>query len=431
MKYLIWLFIFLLPMHAFIITYLKCWIEVPENIMNVLRFWKEWVILALLFAVKIKVFKKYKFKFWEFFKDNNYFWVVFAFIICSFIYIFFPFFEPSLKQYLWFKYDVFFLFALLAGTYLLTVRENLDFYMKTLFASMALVVWIFLPFFLIWDISSLSHLFWYSDQVSTYSANSCIAFSQNVDGHHRFQWTFGGPIRFSVFLTTFLFVYLGYILNYLFNIKASKLKYALYIWIPLAFYLPSLYFSYTKTSILGFVFGITIFSILILKKRKVKLKPSFYAFIWIFWLFLVSAFVYVKRDLFLHLGSVLDRLNNFTIASEMFFNNPFGYGLWIAGPASIIQNRFWPENWFLQILLEQSVIWLALFVSVIYMLWDILYKIFVRKRDYMSIWIFTAYVSLVFMSNFTHAFEESATSYILFLFVWAYIMNNFKLKDVK
>jgi hypothetical protein len=28
------------------------------------------------------------------------------------------------------------------------------------------------------------------------------------------------------------------------------------------------------------------------------------------------------------------------------------------------------------------------------------------------------------MANFTHAFEEAATSYLLFLIIWAYIARN-------
>jgi len=67
---------------------------------------------------------------------------------------------------------------------------------------------------------------------------------------------------------------------------------------------------------------------------------------------------------------------------EMFLYNPFGYGLGIAGPASQIGNsiesagdwiiatnttqtvhRFLPENWFVQVLLEQGIIGFALFAA--------------------------------------------------------------------
>jgi hypothetical protein len=39
------------------------------------------------------------------------------------------------------------------------------------------------------------------------------------------------------------------------------------------------------------------------------------------------------------------------------------------------------------------------------------------KKDFLSVGLTTAYFSLCFMALFTHAFEEAATSYILFLFI--------------
>lgn len=47
-------------------------------------------------------------------------------------------------------------------------------------------------------------------------------------------------------------------------------------------------------------------------------------------------------------------------------------------------------------------------------------------KDYMSIGIFTAFVSLCFMANFTHGFEEAATSYILFLIIGIYLSDTIK-----
>jgi len=46
-----------------------------------------------------------------------------------------------------------------------------------------------------------------------------------------------------------------------------------------------------------------------------------------------------------------------------------------------------------------------------------LYSIAKYKKDYLSISIFVAFVTLCFMANFTHAFEESATSYLLFMVI--------------
>ena len=72
---------------------------------------------------------------------------------------------------------------------------------------------------------------------------------------------------------------------------------------------------------------------------------------------------------------MVNRLENLSHSVEMFFYNPIGYGLGIAGPATQIGNslesaggweiatanpnnisRFLPENWFVQIFLEQGII---------------------------------------------------------------------------
>jgi hypothetical protein len=60
-----------------------------------------------------------------------------------------------------------------------------------LFLSTFGVLIIFLPWYLFGDISALASMFGYSPEVSTYTANTCISFAQNVDGQHRFQGTFG------------------------------------------------------------------------------------------------------------------------------------------------------------------------------------------------------------------------------------------------
>jgi hypothetical protein len=81
---------------------------------------------------------------------------------------------------------------------------------------------------------------------------------------------------------------------------------------------------------------------------------------------------------------VINRLDNLSKSLEMFFYNPIGYGLGIAGPASQIGksiesagnwqiaaasvlsiHRFLPENWYVQILLEQGIVGFTLFMSLI------------------------------------------------------------------
>ncbi len=441
MKYLVLLMVFLLPFHALLITTLKCKLGVDTNI---LRFWKEILISVLVWLAITKWLKEKDWSLKKFFASNYLMWTIVAFIICSFIYIFFPYFELKISAFLWFKYDVYFLFAFIVWLYLITKNSIVENILKTIFVSSALIMGIFLPWYLFGDISNLSEIFWYSNKVSTYEANSCISFAQNVDWHHRFQWTFGWPIQFSVYLTAFYILYLWMLFNS--QIQKTSNKFKLMLVIPTLFVFTSIFYSYSKTSILWLFFAIIIFLYLV---RKIVFKKEITKkMIWIF--LAISALpiliiLVIKRDLFLHIWSVINRFDNLVQSFEMFFYNPIWYWLGIAWPASWIWKsiesawnwqiaiasvtetyKFLPENWFVQILLEQWIVWLALFISVIWIIWNELYKIVKRKKDYLSISIFTAFVGLLFMWNFTHVFEESATSYSFFLIIWAYIWINRK-----
>lgn len=434
MKYFVYLLVALLPFHALLVTFFKCKLGVPDGIMNVARMWKEIVILILLAGSLFNIYKKYKFNFWKALKNNYLVWTTIAFAICSFIYIFFPFFNPWMSSFLGYRYDVFFLFAMLIWIYLNSVKDNFGTILKIFFISTGLAVWIFLPWYAFGDISLLSSIFGYSAEVSQYNPNGCISYAQNTNGVPRFQWTFGGPIRFSVFLTTFIFVYLGYILSKITLIENKKeklIKWSLLIGLPSLLYLASIYFSFSKTPFVGFIIGFLVFAFLSFRTRLKEIPKGVYAgLFWTLTLF-VGLLMYIKRDFFLHIGSLIDRVDNLGKSLEMFFNNPVGNGLGFAGPASVVNERFWPENWFIQILLEQGIVWISLFVSIIIMIFTLLWKIYKKKNDYLSIGILTWFTVLVAMANLTHAFEESATSYTLFMIIGAYIAMNINLNKLQ
>ncbi len=462
-KILLIIMVALLPVHALLVTTMKCKFGLDTN---VLRFWKE-IILSILFIITFFVtLKKYNWNFSRLYKNNYLLWTITAFALCSFAFIFLPYLQPKISSFLWFKYDVFFLIACVIGMYLVQVKQHLSLLLKTVFWVIFWVLIVFLPWYLFGDISAVSGIFGFSTDVSTYNANSCISFSQNVNWEHRFQGSFSGPIRWSVFLTVFFLLYLGYILKFLRNTKNklfvlpgkpkvwttkySDVSKALLV-IPSLLVITSIFYSYSKTSVLGLFVWIVLFAYLTFTiKYKRKLSTKYIAIAWVISLIPIVFIAIIKKDLFLHLWAIINRLDNLKMSVEMFLYNPIGYGLWIAGPASWVWNsiesagwtdiaiastaitlRFLPENWYVQILLEQWIIWLWLFMSVIIIIGLKLYTIVKRQRDFLSIWFFTAYITLIFMANFTHAFEESATSYIFFLLTWAYIAQNNLIKKHK
>lgn len=442
MKILLVLFVFLLPFHAIIVTYLKCKIWIDTNL---IRFWKEFILVFFLLFWIIEILKKYKWNIKKIYHSNYLLWTVTAFIISSAVFMYFPAFGLKASSFLWFKYDVFPLLALIVWLFLVEVRNNIGLLLRTAFFSITLVIIIFLPWYLFWDISSTSDIFGYSKEVSTYSANSCISFAQNVNWEHRFQASFWWPIRFSVFLVLFFIIFISYIIQKYKNETKKRNTYIIVSWILV---IASIFLSYTKTSMLGLIFSIILFVYLIRKiKLGKKISKKFLSTLWIIFIIPILFISIFKHDLFLHLWSVLNRFDNLSKSVEMFFYNPVWYWLGIAGPASQIWNsiesawswqvataspstihKFLPENWYVQILLEQWLIWFALFLSVIIIIAVKLYKIVKIRKSYLSIWIFTSFITALFMANFTHLFEESATSYILFIIIWWYISKNLREK---
>lgn len=438
MRSLLVAFAFLLPLHALLVTFFKCKLELNTDI---LRFWKEFIVMWLIIASFFAIGKRYKWRLDKFLEGNYLMGFTVTFAIVAFIYIYFPYFRPGVHSYLGFKYDVFFFFCLIAWYCLMSVRNSFYDILKAIFASTGLILLIFLPWYAFFDISAVSSLFGYSSQVSTYEANACISFSQNVEWQHRFQGTFGGPIRFSVFLIVWVFVYLGYVLD----LKMSRNKKLALIVIPSLFVFFSVFFSYSKTSMLGFAVSVFLFFILtrkyILGKDLSEKEARVVKFFPPLLVFTAAALVFVKQDLFLHLGSMINRLDNLQSAIQRFFYNPIWYGLWTAGPAtqlgqsadaytfkwavnSVEVFKYLPENWYVQMLVEMSFVGLFLFMWILIVIFHSLFTIMKKKKDYFSVGLLTAFIALCFMANFTHAFEEAATSYLLFLIIWAYIARN-------
>lgn len=449
------IFIFLLPWHALLVTYLKCKLGIDTTL---LRFWKEIFVIVFVVIAWVFALRENHFKLSKIYKDNYILWVTTFFIISSIIYIVFPYqivqffsntyialqwwenniladIRPS--SILWFRYDVVFLFALIIWLLYTPIKKYTHWFLYSAFTSTFLILTIFWIWYLFFDISSTTEIFWFSDKVSTYKAFECLSFSQNVAGHHRFQATFGWPIRFSVFIVVIYVLFIGYILstNYKKYIKISLISIAsilVFSWV---------FFSYSKTSLLGLGFGIGLFIYITWRhlfrgkfSKKFITAISTIILIWVLWIW------YIKRDLFLHPEAILNRLDNLAMSVEMFFYNPIGYGLWIAWPATQIWrsiesagwweistawpmavSTFLPENWYVQILLEQWLLWLWLFIWILAVAGYLLFNIIKQKKDFYSVGIFSAFITLAFMWLFTHVYEEAATAYILFLLVGIHV----------
>ncbi len=427
MKIILILILFILPFHAFLVTYLKCslWINT-----DFLRFWKEIIVVLLLFWTLIEVFliKKNTLKI---FHKNYLLLFVLWYALVSLVYVFYPKWI-SVSSVLAIKYDLFFLFCLIVWLYLSFFIDKLETIIKTLFFSWITILIIFFSVYLFWDIKSFSSNLWYSQEVSTYKANSCIAFSQNITWWiHRFQWSFWDPIRMWVYFVMVFFLSLGVFLD-----KYISKRNIIIFLIVSFFIIMGIYFSYTKTTLIWLLFWWLLFVFYVLKYRfNLVISKKIYLLSFLGLLVFLSSFVFLKKEYFLHTWSLWERSQNLIITYNMLKDNMFWYGMWISWPASQLWTseneklsswvkKFLPENWYLQVFLEVWIVWFLLFMSIIFYLIFRLYIIMNDKKDYISISIFVTFLTILLMWNLTHIFEERATSYILFLIIGIYIQKN-------
>ena len=149
--------------------------------MNILRFWKEILLMILVIIVFFGAYKKHHYSLKKLYHKNTLLGLTTAFIFCTALYMYFPFFELKAASVLGFRYDAFFFIAFLVGLYVAKGKKYLPFLLKTTFVSSFSILLVFLPWYLIGDISSMAENFGYSSRVSTYDPNSCLAFAQNVE----------------------------------------------------------------------------------------------------------------------------------------------------------------------------------------------------------------------------------------------------------
>lgn len=117
-----------------------------------------------------------------------------------------------------------------------------------------------------------------------------------------------------------------------------------------------------------------LYTILHARYSRIKISKKSLSLIIVAVLVIMGIVVATHADLFMHLGAILERQSNLTRTWYMFLHEPFGYGLGAAGPASQIQggngffdfsasgSGFLPENWYLQILIEQGIIGFGIFI---------------------------------------------------------------------
>lgn len=360
-------------------------------------------------------------------KDNFLLKYTLAYIVLCVIYLYIPHFHPETPSFLGFRYDIFFLLAFLAGYLFDSTSSNIKTLLKYVFFTTTSIVVIFLLWYIFFDIWTTVGVFWFSSRVSVFNPFECLSFSQNIIGNHRLQATFWWPIRYSVYLVVVYFILLGAFMDTKMSVIYKKY---IYVMSGTLLILLSIFFSYSKTSYIGFLLGAIIFLFMSWKMfMKNKFPQKYLQLIIVFGVLFGIGWMYIYRDLFLHIGSMLKRFENLLFSFELLRDNIFWYGLGIAGPASTVATLsnyfepFLPENWYIQVWLETGIVGLFLLLNIIWLIGKRLFWISLGRKEYYWIGLFCAFVSLCVMALFTHSFEEAATSYLLFFLIGIQLKN--------
>jgi len=446
-QYTTLLFFFLLPFHAFAVTYINSlFFDFYSAIPFFLSGWKE-IILAFFF-INSAIWLFHHFN--ETRKQFDYIDVFLILFSLIGLLIGIWKYDPSLgfmPTILGVKYDFFFLWLLFCFKHLPIFSQN-NFLEKlratVLFSGIFVVAFAYIQYF-----SEANFLiqFGYFDAPSVDTIEKPASFCQLLENTNdcRIQSTFAGPIRFAGFLVLLsgllatLFLQRKHIFqknNELYKKYTKTFKvinFFLYILYGIIFsaILFILYKTYSRGAWIAEI--ILIFSTLIIyyKVRILKFLKIFFYIVSAIFIAIALFFGYklqqnhtvseiihpivaseyyakayniIKRD-----GSTGKHLDGLIKSYEIIQHTPEGQGLGTAGPASTLQGtekQLLNENWYAQMFTELGVVG-----GITFLLFTITVILHLRKEKspYLPI-----VLALFTMALFTHLWEESALAYILF-----------------
>ncbi len=438
-QYITLFFFFLLPFHAFGVTYINSlFFDFQSNIPFFISGWKE-IIIAFFFANSaIWLFHHFK----ETKKQFDYidvFLILFS-IVGLLIGIWkFDSNIGIMPTILGIKYDFFFIWLLFCFKHLpiysdINISNNfLEKLRNTvLFSGIFVVAFGYLQYFS--DANFLIQ-FGYFDAPSVDTIEKPASFCQLLENTNecRIQSTFAGPIRFAGFLVLLsglissIFLQRKHVFhenNSLYKKYSKTFKFINFLlYIFYIFIFTALLFILYKTYSRGaWIAEIIIIISTIFIYFKINIKKTIYIFLTcvvvcvvnylLFFSYenIINSESYTKiHNIIIRNGSTGKHIEGITKSFEIIKKTPEGQGLGTAGPASTLQgpeNQLLNENWYLQIFTELGVVGGILFI-----LLSITILLHLKKEK--SVY-FPLVLALFTMALFTHLWEESALAYIVF-----------------
>lgn len=389
--------LFFLPFHAFFVTWLAN---------DIFVFWKEFLIVVLCVAA---LFEHRK----QGIKDllrNKFVWLVLVFMIYSTLSVLWsP--DLSLNRLIYgIKYEVAFFGLIIAGMLL----KNIEFeeLLKWTFfgGSLAILVGLILHF-VVGPENFI--IFGYRNDWSNYGIGQALAFCQKIENSDicRFQGTFSGPNQAAFYLLLYLPIAVHFL---------KKYKLICAIMVPLS--LLALILTYSRSAILGLILMTFAYMVLVNKKwiKDNALKIGVMAIICIGF----AAIMYTAAPgALLRPESTSEHFTKWIDGVNALSESPiWGQGLAESGPAAraVYSDPLITESWFLQVAVNSGILGLILFGWIYcWLMW----KLYKSNKPEAKILLITL-IAMIPPLQLLHAFEDSSTTYSLFLLLGAFLVYN-------
>ncbi len=329
------------------------------------------------------------------------------------------------------KYDLWFLFPLLAFSVVKVNKKDIKTFYDLLIKIIKAVIIFSIVFFIIrFTYPQILFLLWYWKLWDWMPwAHPPMFFQTWLDWMQRLSWIFSWPNHMAFYLVAFWPVIFLSILN-----KKIHLVWGiLLIWL--------LFWSLSRSWILAFgteFFLISLFILLYYKKYR-KIIYYFYG-LWAICIMILWSYLYISwayHDVILRWASTAWHIERSHETIKAIIENPITWHwLWTAWPAAhYVNNDIIPESWILQIFYELWLVWWLLwFTFLLYNIW-IVYKSKsinyndMNKINILKVWLSIWVIGLLVQWLVLHSFEDSMISLPLFIIMWLliwYIKNNTK-----
>lgn len=434
--YLFAVLIILLPLQAFLITWVRHIFNLSANQIFFISLWKEYIFLVLAVIAGIKVFTQKK--------SLNLILLDKAIILFSILGVlyFFIFSGSIIQKISGLRYDFEFLgIYFLARILLINLKQFKTLLM--LFLGISVPVTIFGLLQINYLPPSFLTNFGYSINLDKYVESGIIstyeAVNPSLPSTYRIQSTFPGALQFSSYLVLTISIVSSLVL-----FLKDKMKKSLFAVLGLIS-LIALFSTHTRSAWVGIIFGLFIISFFFVRKKIYVVLPTLLIIltgtVLIFSFFKVPQF----QTIILHgevrdnalFGSTQAHQEALTNSINVIYKNPLGKGLGTAGPASkVATNTIIPENSYLQLIIELGFLGFLIFISVIILLFKKLYDVFNSINDSflraVSLGLIGALTGISISAMFLHTWTDTATIYPLFIFVGFLIaLSQSNLKQLK